>query len=137
MKHGGRAAGAFSDLLTWIPGGTANGDSQLLGDLVADLAAKSLNLDIFEALTDDGPPCCKGRAKMAKLHALAATWRAQRRRLTLAAIVDVEGTPQHDPKQAAQLLEEFWSPIFQEKKIDPEEAIKVMKFVPKCPPGIV
>jgi hypothetical protein len=137
LLHLRRAAGAFSDLLPWLPGGSANGDSQLLGDLVADLAAKSLNLDIFEASTDDGPLSCKGRAKMAKLHALAATWRAQRRRLTLAVIVDAEGNPQHDPKQAAQLLEEFWSPIFQEKKIDPEEAIKVMKFVPKCPPGIV
>jgi hypothetical protein len=134
--HLRRAAGAFPDLASWLPGGTSADDPHKLGDLVADLAAKTLNTDILETMTDEGPPSSKGRTKLSKLHSLAATWRSQRRRLILTTIVDSEGNPQDDPESAAGLLEDFWAPVFKEKKIDPREALKVMPFTPKAPPDI-
>ena len=105
--------------------------------MVADLAAKSLNTDILEAIADEGPPSSKGRTKLSKLHSLAATWRSQRRRLILATIVDSDGIPQANTEEAAKLLESYWAPVFLERQIDPAAALKVMPFTPKVPPGIV
>jgi endonuclease/exonuclease/phosphatase family metal-dependent hydrolase len=136
LPHLRRAAAAFPDLIPWLPGGINAGDLHKLGDMVADLAAKSLNTDILEAIADEGPPSTKGRTRLSKMHALAATWRSQRRRLSLATIVDTNGIPQARTEDAAKLLEQFWEPIFRAKTIDPEAALRVMPFTPKVPEGL-
>jgi endonuclease/exonuclease/phosphatase family metal-dependent hydrolase len=136
LFHLRRAAAAFRDLSPWLPGGAEAGALHKLGDMVADLAAKSLNTDILEAIADEGPPSTKGRTRLSRLHALAATWRSQRRRLSLATIVDPQGIPQARAEDAAKLLEQHWAPIFRAKEIDPVAALEVMQFTPKAPSGI-
>jgi hypothetical protein len=137
VPHLRRAAAAFPDLVSWLPGGIDADNFHKLGDLVADLAAKSLNTDILESIADEGPPSTKGRTRLSRMHALAATWRSQRRRLSLATIVDHNGIPQARTEDAAKLLEQYWSPVFRAKTIDPEAAVQVMPHTPKVPRGIV
>ena len=63
-----KAAAAFPELAHWLPGGNSAGDYHKLGDMVADLTARSLSTDILESIADEGPPSSKGRTKLSKLH---------------------------------------------------------------------
>ena len=54
----------------------------------------------------------------------------------LATTVDSNGNPQADIKDAAQLLVDFWSPIFQERPICGTAAFEVMQFTPRVPTNI-
>jgi hypothetical protein len=130
-----RSAAAFPALLAWCPEGADHLDNHKLGDLVANLAAESLNTDILETI-HEGAPGSKAKNKLSKLHSLAATWRSQRRRLILATIIDPEGNPRDSTEGAAELLADHWGPIFQERKIQAEAALQVMPFIPVVPEGI-
>ncbi len=49
-----KAASAFSTLARWLPAGSDYDNPQLLGDLVANLAAESLNTEILEMIRKAG-----------------------------------------------------------------------------------
>ena len=131
-----RAAAAFVGLAAWLPGGPDHNDPHKLGDLVANLAAESINIEILDTIADGGPPGSKGRTKLSKLHALAATWRSQRRRLALATVIDDDGNPQEDAAAAAELLRRHWAPVFRERQIQAEAALQVMPFTQTVPDNI-
>ncbi len=131
-----KAASAFPTLARWLPAGSDYDNPQLLGDLVANLAAESLNTEILEMISEGGPPAAKGSAKLSKLHALAATWRSQRRRLALNTIIDENGEPQDNTEIAARLLVNHWTPVFRERKISAEEALEVMPHTPVVPANV-
>jgi endonuclease/exonuclease/phosphatase family metal-dependent hydrolase len=131
-----KAAAAYPHLCQWLPEGPEFENTHLLGDLVASLAADSLNTEILEMISAGGPPGDKGNAKLSKLHALAATWRAQRRRLALSTIVDENGQPQSDTERAAELLVKHWAPVFRERNVQGEDAFTVMQHTPAIPGDI-
>ena len=131
-----RAVAAFPALRPLLPDSNDAGDHHLLSDLIADLAAKSINIDITEVQGDTGQPGSRAKAKVAQLHALAATWRSHRRRLSLAAVIDDDGHPQANTQDSAKLLCDFWKPVFRERHIEATAALEVMKHIVPVPPDI-
>ena len=78
----------------------------------------------------------KVRTRLSQLHVLAATWRAHRRRISLAAIVDTQGIPRDSPEESADLLADHWGPIFAAKAIEAEAALAIMQFTQAVPEGL-
>jgi hypothetical protein len=132
-----RSAAAFPALRHWCPEGVDHRNTHKLGDLIANLAAESLNTDILETMAENAQPGSKSRNRLSKLHSLAATWRTHRRRLILATIVGPEGLPCVSTEGAVALLAGHWGPIFQERKIQAEAALEIMPFTPHVPENIV
>jgi endonuclease/exonuclease/phosphatase family metal-dependent hydrolase len=131
-----RSAAAFPLLRDWLPNGKHSGNIEPLAKLIADLSTKHFDEEIAEVEADLNTPRPKIRTRLSQLHILAATWRTHRRRISLAAVIDSDGTPQSCPEVAAEILESHWKPIFAEKTITAEAAVLLMPFIQQVPPGL-
>jgi exonuclease III len=131
-----RSAAAFPLLKDWLPNGKHSGNIEPLAKLIADLSAAHYDEEIAEVESDENTPRPKIRSRLTQLHILAATWRTHRRRISLAAVIDIHGVPQSCPEVAAELLENHWKPVFAEKTITAEAAVLLMPFIQQVPPNL-
>ena len=131
-----RAAAAYTVLKDWLPGGPGADDMAGLAKLVADLSAKHFDEEIVETKVGGELSRPKVRSRLAQLHVLAATWRSHRRRISLAAVVDLQGIPRESPEESADLLAAHWGPVFAAKDIEAEAALLIMPFTQQVPSGL-